>query len=104
MLTWEDNIKMGLKEQSVSMWTGLKLAEARVQWQSLLFTAKNHRREILDYCLSLNFILILSSNICPCLSSGLFPSDLPTKILYAFLTLSCVLHDLPISSLFISST
>jgi hypothetical protein len=33
----------------------------------------------------LTSILILSSHLCACFSSGLFPSGFPTKILYAFL-------------------
>jgi hypothetical protein len=37
------------------------------------------------YNIPLRFILILSSHLCLDLLSGLFPSDFPTKILYAFL-------------------
>jgi hypothetical protein len=45
----------------------------------------------------LRSILILSSHIRLCLSSGLLPSDCPTKILYVFHSTSIVLHALPIS-------
>jgi hypothetical protein len=50
-------------------------------------------------CISvLRFALISSSHLRLGLPSGLFPSDFPTKILYAFPLSPCVLHALPISS------
>ena len=42
-------------------------------------------------------ILILSSNLCLSLPSGLFPSSFPTKTLYAPYPLSYALHAQPIS-------
>jgi hypothetical protein len=44
---------------------------------------------------ALRSILILSSQLCLRLPSGLFPSGFPTEILYAFLFYPCVLHALP---------
>jgi hypothetical protein len=46
----------------------------------------------------IRFILILSTHLCLCLLSGLFPSGFLTNILFAFLFPLFVLHALPISS------
>jgi hypothetical protein len=48
-------------------------------------------------------ILILSYYLLRSLLSGLFPSGLSTRILYAFINIPCVLHDPPISYALISS-
>jgi hypothetical protein len=48
-------------------------------------------------------ILILSTHLCHRLPSGLFPSGIHTKIIYAFLVSEFVLHALPISSSLTSS-
>jgi hypothetical protein len=48
---------------------------------------------------TLTDILILSSNLCLDLTSGLFPLGLQTEILYAFLVYSWVLHVPPIQLL-----
>jgi hypothetical protein len=42
-------------------------------------------------------ILILYTHLCLSFPSGLFPSGLPTNILYALLSTPFVLHALPIS-------
>jgi len=62
--------------------------------------------EVLDGFPSLHFtkgfflrsIPVLSSHLHLSLLSGLFPSDFPTKILYVFLILTCLLHAPPMSS------
>jgi hypothetical protein len=55
------------------------------------------------HSISLRSILILSTYKRLGLHSGLYPSDFPTNILYAFIFSPFVLHALPISSSLTSS-
>jgi hypothetical protein len=66
------------------------------QWSLSLDESSPYR----SHHISLRSILMLSYKLRLCLSSGFFPSDLPTKTMYTFLFSPCVLHDLPISSSF----
>jgi hypothetical protein len=51
-----------------------------------------------------NIRFSLSAHLFLDLSSGIFPSGIPTKLLYALIFFSYLLHDLPIWSLFPSSS
>jgi hypothetical protein len=50
-----------------------------------MFTRAGSKQSISPHPLSPRFILILSTHLCLCLLSGLFPYGFPTKILHAFL-------------------
>jgi hypothetical protein len=62
-----------------------------------LFWARSIQ-SILSHSISLRSILILSTHLLHVLPSGIFPSGIPTNLLYAFLSSHFVLHALPILS------
>jgi hypothetical protein len=72
----------------------------RVHKSPPLIPILNHINPIHSIPSYLRSILILSTHPRLGLPSGLFPSDFPTNILYAFLSSQFVLHAPPISSFF----